>query len=416
MKFSVACSIQTTIERLLYSKASAMLESVKMQEAAEILEEDYRLSGSYHDNDTKGWMSPKGVSYIFPFNNEHDTNHHPDITRDIRRRKLKGDSGLAFAMKQGYARFGRFGDEDYIHYDDSSKHGKEAATHVMKFLKPKLGHTIRVAKKPWGNEFDADNDEHEFNSPSAANSHIRENYLQESKLFTHEIRGWMSPTGKVHLFPAEEEHCDNLHPDLRKKVKQGTFNTIRDANKLGYTRFGHAINDDGTEIIYVHYDKSSPKGRESAKHTLRYLKPSQNSKVIMTDAPGWSRNGNFNREKELTPSAAFRHIRENYLQNRHIKDSVLSEADPYPKVERDHKGEPVNPTIDQFRQYFESMAAVHIHDRLMAAHTRWTEAAEKAERLKISDSTEAKYAVANLKALEDEIKVAKEVLKSKSNS
>jgi hypothetical protein len=98
----------------------------------------------------------------------------------------------------------------------------------------------------------------------------------------------------------------------------------------------------------------------------------------------------------------------------HIFEQVLVEADPKPKVEKDHMGQPVPPTEDQLKAYFEGMASIHIEDQLKAAHDRWKEAAEEAEKHKGSDSVEANFAKANLKTVDAEIAIAGSVLRDRN--
>jgi len=80
---------------------------------------------------------------------------------------------------------------------------------------------------------------------------------------------------------------------------------------------------------------------------------------------------------------------------------ILNEADPKPRVEKDHEGKPVVPTTDQYKEYFEAMAAEHIQAQLDTVKERWKLAAE------------AKDAEAQKEALKHELEAATEVLKSK---
>ena len=56
---------------------------------------------------------------------------------------------------------------------------------------------------------------------------------------------------------------------------------------------------------------------------------------------------------------------------------ALHESDPKPRVEKDIKGKAVIPTAEQFRQYFEGMAASHIETMLKSTRERWSKAAEQ---------------------------------------
>ena len=91
-------------------------------------------------------------------------------------------------------------------------------------------------------------------------------------------------------------------------------------------------------------------------------------------------------------------------------EQVLNESDPKPRVEKDIKGQPVVPSEEQYREYFEGMKAVHIADQLQKAHDRWEEAAKKAE------GSDNKFAKAEVEAIAKEMSVAKEVLQGKQES
>ena len=81
---------------------------------------------------------------------------------------------------------------------------------------------------------------------------------------------------------------------------------------------------------------------------------------------------------------------------------ALNESDPKPRVEKDINGKSVIPSAEQYRQYFEGMAASHIEQQLKSARTRWTAAADAKK-------------VPELKALKNEISAAAAVLKVKQH-
>jgi len=133
----------------------------------------------------RGWMSPKGVPHYFPASNsgQHGENHHPDIAGKVAKH-LKGKFGsenlnskgfperddhagnresINTGMKHGYCRFIHSDNHLIVNYDHTAPGGKEAALHVIKYHKPRLGSRIVVAHHK---------QEKEFTSPSAAASHI----------------------------------------------------------------------------------------------------------------------------------------------------------------------------------------------------------------------------------------------------
>lgn len=78
----------------------------------------------------------------------------------------------------------------------------------------------------------------------------------------------------------------------------------------------------------------------------------------------------------------------------------LFEADPKPRVEKDHLGKPVVPNRQQFLMYFQDMQADHIKDALENAHERWGSAKNAAER----------------EAIETELAIGKTVLQMKESA
>jgi hypothetical protein len=98
-------------------------------------------------------------------------------------------------------------------------------------------------------------------------------------------KGWMSPTGKAHYVPSDDEHGYNLPSELSKKVKSQRYDDrVKEAQLHGYARFGYHPNYGH----YIHYDHSNPKGRRAAAHALNHLKPSYNSNITICKSPGFA--------------------------------------------------------------------------------------------------------------------------------
>lgn len=105
-----------------------------------------------------------------------------------------------------------------------------------------------------------------------------------------------------------------------------------------------------------------------------------------------------------------------------VKESLLNEADPRPRVEKDHLGQPVVPTTAQYAEYFEAMASDHVREQLQAAKTRWQSAVDRFQDLSTKAEQDkqdaaavlkASFASAALRALDAEMKAAEEVLSKK---
>ena len=84
---------------------------------------------------------------------------------------------------------------------------------------------------------------------------------------------------------------------------------------------------------------------------------------------------------------------------KHLGEGALCEADPRPRVEKDHEGKPVIPSREQYAQYFQDMQAKYIQTALENARKLWKDASGPEK-----------------KALDLEIEVGEDALKSKSVS
>ena len=102
--------------------------------------------------------------------------------------------------------------------------------------------------------------------------------------------------------------------------------------------------------------------------------------------------------------------------------SLLMEADPRPKVERNHQGLPVAPTRQQYAEYFSFMQASHIRAAVLSARERWAKAQEhlakanqeaQADKGSTAKQLAARFAAAEVKALGFEVSAGQTVLKQK---
>ncbi len=107
--------------------------------------------------------------------------------------------------------------------------------------------------------------------------------------YTPTQKGWMSPTGKPHIFDPTDEHSWNHHPDFLKSIKAGpkqNYHHLEKAQKAGYTRFTSQAKLPTGPAHYIHFDPNSEGGAHSAMHTLKYLKPEHNSEITIDPIPG----------------------------------------------------------------------------------------------------------------------------------
>jgi len=101
---------------------------------------------------------------------------------------------------------------------------------------------------------------------------------------------------------------------------------------------------------------------------------------------------------------------------------ILMEADPKPRVEKDHRGMPVVPNGKAYQDYFDFMQASHIKTAMMAARQQWAHArdemqkrnaAAEADRTNADKAAAARFAAAHVKALGMEVAAAQSSLKKK---
>jgi hypothetical protein len=155
------------------------------------------------------------------------------------------------------------------------------------------------------------------------------------------IKGWMSPSGKAHLFGDEDdsqwgsnydEHYENHHPEFLKMMKHDPNTTqgphsMRIAQQHGFVRFGHCTYGSmhGTQC-YVHFDAKHPQGASTALKALHHMKPHYNDDVSISGHPGiWKPNMSYNRtankqlETTLPAKDAYRQL---YQQAQKQKEKV----------------------------------------------------------------------------------------------
>jgi hypothetical protein len=104
------------------------------------------------------------------------------------------------------------------------------------------------------------------------------------------MKGWMSPSGKVHIIDHRSrtmdfEHNHNHHPEyLALGGKQG--DAIEKAQAHGFVRFGSNVSSLHGYHFFVHYDKTHPQGKATAYKALKYMEPEHNDDVTISGTPG----------------------------------------------------------------------------------------------------------------------------------
>ena len=189
-------------------------------EAKDVFGNDY--FDSFHDGrNVKGWMSPEGKPHEFKTMDEHRHNHHPDY---IKSGGKQGDS-IQDAQKKGFVRYGQssfggsmHGSHYFIHYDQKHPQAHQTAIKVIKHLDPPhyapvtLSGSAGVFRNGRRNaKAIKDLSSEKIMSPREALQHLR------TKGKITESKGWMSPTGEVHLFPDHKEHYDQVPAAAKKK-------------------------------------------------------------------------------------------------------------------------------------------------------------------------------------------------------
>ena len=169
--------------------------------------------------------------------------------------------------------------------------------------------------------------------------------------YSDQIKGWMSPSGKVHNVKSGHEHFDNHHPEYlriaaQKKLPTNGRLSLQAAQKHGFVRFGKLRGSIHGPQPFVHYDSRHPQGAETAMKALRYMEPEHDEQVSLSGRAGlwkgkksqdndaWSDAGNYNSgareqlEKTLPAREAYRHLYQQ-MEKSKAKQEKLAAA---PKV------------------------------------------------------------------------------------
>lgn len=117
-------------------------------------------------------------------------------------------------------------------------------------------------------------------------------FCKKQKSMKESFKGWMSPSGKPHMFPYYNEHADNLHPEY--KEANGITNTYSDnlvkdlsnTQKQGYVRFGQFDNSMHGQHVFIHYDGKHPDGHKTALKVLKFLDLEPDTEVAVSDYAG----------------------------------------------------------------------------------------------------------------------------------
>jgi hypothetical protein len=117
------------------------------------------------------------------------------------------------------------------------------------------------------------------------------------------IKGWMSPSGTAHLVPHDREHKNDHHPEYLKHHGGKQGDSLQDAQRKGFVRFGGNYSHVHGNHHFVHYDKNHPKGRETAIKALHYMKPHHDDPVTVSGSAGV-----YDREKGKRNATAMRQL------------------------------------------------------------------------------------------------------------
>ena len=238
----------------------------------------------------KGWVTPNGEIKIFDAYSEHVANIPgkrglPKYSEDENKYQKILNKEMANALKKGYVRFALLHNEVVIQYDERADGGSKNALKALNYMQPDPNSIFLITNRPWifGNSLSK---EKEFTSASKARAFILQNKNSLKKKITEEIddkngnkfKGWMSPKGKINLFDPFDEHYRNIPFDIEKA--KHNFDDLKLALNRGYCRFGCYNN-----ICFVHYDKNSKYGINSAIAAIKFINPENNSTIHITALP-----------------------------------------------------------------------------------------------------------------------------------
>lgn len=213
------------------------------------LSEDPEMYGSKRAV-IKGWMSPNGVAHLFDPHEEHADNIHPDLEGKVK--SSTGDfhqmgTALAGSMAHGYARFGSFYGDPFIHYDHRSKDGIKSAQHALRYLAPTVGSSINITTLPWGKRFNKNAHEKYFESPSKAAAFLRS---QSESIEASDL-----PLGFIHDESLTDSSLDveSLN-EINWSALLARANQPKKTNKTDILTYKHPV----TGVIHD-FDVGSPK-------------------------------------------------------------------------------------------------------------------------------------------------------------
>ena len=110
-------------------------------------------------------------------------------------------------------------------------------------------------------------------------------------MLNEDLKGWVAPSGKVHIFHHRDVHAMNPHPEYKKsKPDELPAKSYNNQIKQGFARIHQFHHADGTKEHSIDYDTKHEHGAVSAHHALKYMKPERGDKIYVgykeTDHPG----------------------------------------------------------------------------------------------------------------------------------
>jgi hypothetical protein len=110
-------------------------------------------------------------------------------------------------------------------------------------------------------------------------------------MLNEDLKGWVAPSGKVHIFHHRDVHAMNPHPEYKKsKPDELPAKSYNNQIKQGFARIHQFHHADGTKEHSIDYDTNHEHGATSAHHALKYMKPERGDKIYVgykeTDHPG----------------------------------------------------------------------------------------------------------------------------------
>ena len=272
----------------------------------------------YHGYHFKGWMSPSGKAHIFPPSREHAENHHPEYLNGEKQpqdnhKDLWHSKQIHAAQKKGFVRFGRakdsiHGHHAYIHYDGTHPEGHKTALKALKWMGLHHDEEVSYSGHPgalYSRKIRKDLEDRTMPASAASRDLAKKTAkLKEDDDWPgwtrgNEIerrpgmKGWMSPSGKPHMFVHYGEHKRNHHPEyLAQGGKEN--DPLEHAQAKGFVRFGANANSFHGKHHFIHYDDRHPKGRETALKALNFMAPEHNDEVTVSGRGGLFKNGKAN--------------------------------------------------------------------------------------------------------------------------